>query len=126
MTLQQLRDRGVINDWDFFKKGKTKANRLFVWYRAEDTGYGGRSAAWIANGLGFETDAKAPWYENGCKVFYVHKTVGESFAEAKRRAFIEASQWLDSAYGIKSLSRAPTGGWGDAEFVAARIKELSS
>ena len=109
--LQELcRSVKVYNDYGFFQD-----QPYISW-----TQNGGRSVMppWYAvhkRGVDFG-DA---WYTYGAMVFSHSGGI-----ENKHKAFDEAVQFLKDRFGIQEVARSPFGGWGDAEYVAKRIKQI--
>lgn len=100
----------VYNDYEFF------GNEPYMTHASN----GGRTVMppwWAVGKRGVKLSNE--WYANGNKLF---SHFGGK--ESKREAFDEASEFMRTEFGIEKLARSPFGGWGDAEFVTKRLKEL--
>jgi len=74
----------------------------------------GIPSGWKVVGLGFQTDPKAHWTDNGCKTFD-----GKKHSEAKQQAM----DWASEKYGVEDWVRDPFGGYQDKKvFDAAVVK----
>lgn len=102
---------GVFNPYEFYGRG-----RVYLDFRPAHS-RACVSSAWVVHCPGFKTDPGAHWQDNGNKTF-LGRFRGEALADAQA--------WASERYGIKAWARDPYGGYGDAEFVAARVKELKA
>lgn len=114
-----LRRVGVLNDYDFFRDGRP---RVFLTYATSNS----RSpipARWLvhrlrADGVEVVTNPDAHWADHGRKSFGSYRHGG------RRAALAEAQAWAGERYGITEWARTPFGGYGDAAFVRARLRDL--
>jgi len=105
----KLREKGVYNIHDFYGYGQP-----FIVYYPSTSGRAGQSARWKVFKIG--TSLSETWYDYGAKTFLKW---GD-----KKKAFAEAQAYATEKFGIKEFARDPFGGYGDAEYVKARLKEL--
>ena len=102
-----LRERKVFNDYEFF------GNQPYVIYRPQKNW---SSSGWIIFKRG---ESLGDRYSDGGGFFILvwgRRDKAEKFEVAKK--------YMRDQFGITELAKAPTGGWGDAEFVKRRIKEI--
>lgn len=105
----KLKDMDVFNNAIFFWENP------YIWYRPRDKT---RTPAWMVTKRG--QDIGNNWYDYGSKSF---PCIGN---EDKAQRFEEAKSYMAEKFGITRLSRSPFGGWGDADFIAKRIAELTA
>jgi len=105
----KLREKKIVNDYDFF------GDEPFAYYQVNDR-ISGQTSAWMVRKRGEKLSDI--WYDHGCKSFLVWGR------KDKADKFNEACVYLYSQFGVEKVARSPFGGWGDAEFVARRLKEL--
>lgn len=115
----QLREIRIFNDHGFFNDGGTQ---VYISYSPAERGRAYKSACWqvhrFVNGREVQTDPDGHWRDYGRKTFSAYRR------EDKAPALERAQAWCAERYGITEWARSPFGGYGDAEFVKARLKEL--
>jgi len=105
----KLNAKGIFNDYGFF------GDEPYIWYRPNHS-RACISSGWMVTKKGFRlSDA---WYDHGDKSFmnWGRKDKAEKFAEAVA--------YIQSKFGVGEVARSPFGGYGDAEYIKSRIKEL--
>lgn len=105
----KLNAKGIYNDYYFF------GDNPYITYQSGD------SRACISSGfMVFKRGLKLSdaWYDHGGKKFIVFGRKDKDDKFAKAVAFIQ------SEFGVGEVARCPFGGYGDAEYIKYRIKEL--
>lgn len=105
----KLNAKNVYNDWGFF------GNHPFIWHRREDS-RACISSSWMVTKKGFRLSEA--WYDHGDMSFV------NSGRKDKAEKFAEAVAYIQSKFGVGEVARSPFGGYGDAEYIKSRIKEL--
>lgn len=105
-----LRSVNVYNDANFFQ------DEPYISYRAGDTGRASIISAWLVTKRG--VNLQTHWTDYGSKSF---TTWGVADRKVK---FEDAKAYMLKKFGVTELKRAPTGGWGSAEYVDKRMKEI--
>lgn len=99
----------VFNDYDFF------GDKPHIWKVVAD----GRIVSlskWVVSKCGEKL--LDMWYDYGDKTFsYISR-------EDSKEAFEKAKAYLRERWEIKEVKRSPFGGYGDAEYVKNRLKEI--
>lgn len=118
LTKKLLREHRIFNSWGI---AQALGNKIFLGYQTAEYGRMSRSPAWQVIGLDFQTDSKAPWYNNGRKTFWAFGR--GNYREEKVRAFNEAVAWVKGTYGLEMTDRDP---WGDYHPAGSldRLKEI--
>ncbi len=101
LTKKEWKARGVWNSHDLSERG----TKIRVMYRPGDWGRAYQSPAWQVVKIGWQTDPKGHWRDNGHKTFTIH---GRADKEAKLQ---EALAWARKVYKIKEWERDPWGDW---------------
>ena len=101
LTKAQWAELGVRNSHEVASRG----TKRYVSYRPAEYGRASNSAAWQVVHIGYLTDPKGHWRDNGHKTFTVYRR------EEKEAKLKEAIAWASKRYGIKEWERDPWGDW---------------
>lgn len=104
----QFRARWIHNICEFY------GNEPYVVYYPRQIGRGGSSPRWAARKA--DKNLSEAWYDYGARTFLVWND--------KKKALAEAQAFVTDKFGVKEFARDPFGGYGEANFVKARIKEI--
>lgn len=117
-TTDLLGTVGVVNDHGFFNR----QGLVWIDYTPADNGRGGHGGYATVFGQGVKTNPGGHWQDYGRKTFRMRDNPVGVTLKAYRVGL--AQVWATERYGVKEWARTPFGGYGDAVFVRARLKEL--
>lgn len=111
LTKAQWKALGVSNSHNIAERG----TKVYVSYRPGDWGRGSQSPAWQVIKIGYQTDPKGHWRDNGHMTFSI-------WGRAEKPVRLkEALAWARKKFGIKEWERDPWGDWHPAgTFVMAK------
>lgn len=101
LTKAQWKALGVGNSHQIADRG----TRLYVSYRPGEWGRAYLTPAWQVIKIGWKTDPKGHWRDNGHKTFTIW---GRKEKDSKLK---EALAWARAKFGIKEWERDPWGDW---------------
>lgn len=99
------------------------AGRPYISYQAGENGRVYRPAGWRVYKQG--ENLATHWMDSGARVFTIHGQPGTRLTERRWAAHSEAVRWASERFGISDWMKDPYGGWGEAAFVKARIRDLN-
>lgn len=107
----QMRERRVFNAYAFY------CDHVYIYNRLDE---GFRSRAWVVVKRGpMFSQISIPLTEDE-RIFHYYGIAD------KASVLINAQEWASQQFGITTWAKDPFGGYGDAAFIAARIKELAT
>lgn len=117
----ELREAGVRNEHGFFNGDEPSGQVWLAYYPRIPRDVLGPH--WTVYQRGTKTNPDGLWYHYGNKVFSAFHP-GDNGESPRAAALKTAQAWAGARYGISDWKRTPFGGYGDAQFVEARLAEL--